>query len=209
MSIFSAGLFKKKGTVESLFRFGLAQEEEDRPAPPHQAGDAADDGHGPRHEVFSVKGRPFIAVVPGVAPVAALGRALAAWCPAPSACVCLASSLSPLAPQGRGSAGMVGRGRLRGRARRLLRVGSMSRRRCGRGPHRDGRPLAHRRAGFRAVETAWSARLQSRFLKRRAWLSSETTFWCVPPPTRGARRCSHPRPLATAQHGPGWLVSRR
>jgi hypothetical protein len=67
MSIFGLGAFKKKGTVESLFRFGLSQEEEDRPVPVSQVDNQVEDKSSSpfRHEVYSSRGRPFIASVPG------------------------------------------------------------------------------------------------------------------------------------------------
>jgi len=69
MSIFGNGVFKRKGTIESLFRFGLAQEEEPRPMPQSQL-DEEVRGASSRHEVYSVRGRPFIASVPGATPCA-------------------------------------------------------------------------------------------------------------------------------------------
>jgi len=69
MAFFSNSIFKKKGTVESLFRFGLGDaSDEDRPVPVAQAqADAQADGR-KRHEVYSVRGRPFIATVQGNTP---------------------------------------------------------------------------------------------------------------------------------------------
>ena len=55
----SLSIFKKKGTVESLFRIGLGGEEEARPTPAIQADAASDDAS--KHQVFLVRGRPFIA----------------------------------------------------------------------------------------------------------------------------------------------------
>ena len=54
----SLSIFRKKGTVESLFRIGLGGEHEARPAPLEQA-DASDVSS--QHQVFLVRGRPFIA----------------------------------------------------------------------------------------------------------------------------------------------------
>mmetsp|Transcript_229 Transcript_229/g.681 ORF Transcript_229/g.681 Transcript_229/m.681 type:complete len:2260 (-) Transcript_229:168-6947(-) len=67
MSIFGLGAFKRKGTVESLFRFGLSLEEEDRPVPLSQVEDKVEDKSSSpyRHEVYSSRGRPFIASVSG------------------------------------------------------------------------------------------------------------------------------------------------
>ena len=47
-------IFKKKGTVESLFRMGADA------APSAQQADGDDAGTG-KHEVYYVRGRPFIA----------------------------------------------------------------------------------------------------------------------------------------------------
>ena len=57
MSIFRGSPLKRKGTVESLFRFGL--DEEDRVVPLSALEAAQSGAH--KLDVFSVRGRPFIA----------------------------------------------------------------------------------------------------------------------------------------------------
>tara|TARA_B110001452_G_scaffold196994_1_gene166979 strand:+ start:785 stop:979 length:195 start_codon:yes stop_codon:yes gene_type:complete len=47
-------IFKKKGTIESLFRIGAQDDEPGKAAP-------GKDGKDGKHEVYYVRGRPFIA----------------------------------------------------------------------------------------------------------------------------------------------------